>query len=719
MNSLREDRLQPVDRLKAVRTLCIALLLPAAAATAQVPSTYKDIKTPALHEFKIPQPKRVQLANGMVIYLMEDHELPLIRGTARIRGGSRDVAADKAGLVGIYAQSWRTGGTESKTGDQLDDFLEARAAHVETGGGEDSTTVRMDLLKGDFDAVFPVFVDVLEHPAFRQEKIDLAKTQANTAISRRNDDPMGLGNREAAKLAYGPNSPYTRQPEYGTVASVTRDDLLAFHRRYVHPNNIILGVVGDFDSATMEAKLRQAFESWPRGPEASKVAPTERTSAKPGVYFVPKEDVTQSNIYLVSGSGGLRKDPDYYSLVVMNEILSGGFSGRLMNKIRSEMGLAYGVGGGVGSEWDHPGMFRIWMGTKSESTAQAIQALRDQMSALQSKPFSAEELALAKESILNSFIFTMDSKAKILNQQMNLEFYGYPADYYSHYVSGIQQVTAADVARVAQKYVHPNELSVLVVGKESDFDKPLNTLGTVSKIDVTIPEPGAAPAGAAPAASNPEGKALVSKIVNFVGGSAAIQNVKAVHRTGTVSMRGPQGPMDVEMDEIIAYPESARRVMKTPMGEMTTVMGPTASYMSSPMGTQDIPASMRSQAQAEMKTDLLTVLRNVNNPDYTFSLVGTEKVGDVNAQVLQVTTGGNNFKWYVDPATGRILQKVASTRMGEQTQTYTEWKMINGVNMPVAMTITAGGQPAGGAKFTTIEINPAVDPKMFEKPPAK
>ena len=177
--------------------------------------------------------------------------------------------------------------------------------------------------------------------------------------------------------------------------------------------------------------------------------------------------------------------------------------------------------------------------------------------------------------------------------------------------------------------------------------------------------------------------------------------------------------MDVEMDEIIAYPESARRVMKTPMGEMTTVMGPTASYMSSPMGTQDIPASMRSQAQAEMKTDLLTVLRNVNNPDYTFSLVGTEKVGDVNAQVLQVTTGGNNFKWYVDPATGRILQKVASTRMGEQTQTYTEWKMINGVNMPVAMTITAGGQPAGGAKFTTIEINPAVDPKMFEKPPAK
>lgn len=711
-----KDRLQPVGRVKAVRTLCVAFLLPIAAATAQIPSSYKEIKTPALHQFKMPQAKRIQLANGMVIYLMEDHELPLIRGTARIRGGSRDVPADKAGLAGVFGQAWRTGGTESKTGDQLDDFLEARAAHVETSGGDDSTTVRMDMLKGDFDAVFPVFVDLMQHPAFRQDKIDLAKTQANTAISRRNDDPMAIGGREAARLAYGPNSPYTRQAEYATIASITRDDLLAFHRRYVHPNNIILGVVGDFDSNAMEAKLRQAFESWPRGPEAPKNAPTDRTAAKPGVYFVPKEDVTQSNIYLVGTGSLMRRDPDYYSVVVLNDILSGGFSGRLMNKIRSEMGLAYGVGGGVGSEWDHPGMFRIWMGTKSESTAQAIEALRDQMSALATKPFSAEELALAKESILNSFIFTMDSKSKILNQQVNLEFYGYPSDYYSHYVSGIQQVTAADVARVAQKYVHPNELSVLVVGKEKDFDKPLSTLGNVSKIDIAIPEPGAAPAGAAPAASNPEGKALLGKVVNFVGGANAIENVKALHRIGTATMRGPQGPMDVDVDEIVVYPGSSRRVLKTPMGEMTMVMTPDAAFMISPMGNQDMPSGQRSAMQSEAKQDLITVLRSANNPDYTFSVVGTEKVGTVDAQVLQVNAGGATFKWYVDPATGRILRKVANSRMGEQITDYTEWKMVNGVNVPAAVTITAGGQPAGGAKFTTIEINPTIDPKMFEKP---
>src|SRR5205823_8591931 len=228
------------------------------------------IRKPPLPPFHPQQPNRIQLENGMVIFLQEDHELPLIDGTLYVRGGSNDELGDKVGLVSVYANTWRTGGTETKTGDQLDDLLEARAARVETGADDDSSNVRLDVLKGDFDTVFPVFVDLLQHPAFRQDKIDLAKTQANTGISRRNDDPMGIGSREAVKLGYGADSPYARQPEYSTIASITRDDLLAFHKRFVQPNNIFLGLVGDFDTASMEQKLRQTFDSWPRGTEASR-----------------------------------------------------------------------------------------------------------------------------------------------------------------------------------------------------------------------------------------------------------------------------------------------------------------------------------------------------------------------------------------------------------------------------------------------------------------
>jgi zinc protease len=709
--------------MKSLRKLTLAAaaaLVAVAPLGAQVQS-YKDIKTPPLHPLKIEQPKRIQLANGMVIFLIEDHELPLIRGSATIRGGARDVAADKTGLASILGESWRTGGTETKTGDQLDDLLEARAARLETSAGDDSTTVNFNLLKGDFDFVFPLFVDLLQHPAFRQEKIDLAKTRLNTTISRRNDDPMGITGRESNRLAYGAESVYARQAEYATVAAVTRDDLLAFHNRFVHPNNIILGLVGDFDSVAMEKKLRAAFESWPQGPQASRVAPSDIHPAKPGVYFIGKDDVTQSNIAIV-GPGIVRNNPDYYAIVVMNEIFGGGFSSRLLNEIRSNRGLAYAVGGGVSAPWDHPGIFRTSMGTKGNTTIESVNALRGEINKLVEKPITPEEVSDAKESILNAFVFTFDSKGKLLNQQVLLEFYGYPADYFQRYAANIEKVTPADVERAAKKYINPNQLAVLVVGKEKDFEKPLSSLGEVQKIDVTIPEPGQKPGGAkaaAPASSNAEGVALAKKVRDFIGGQAKIDAVQATHATGTMTAKMGDQMMDLEIDRITKYPDMFRNVTKTPMGEMTMVSTPEASFMIGPMGTQDMPSSQSAAQRSDARLDLLTVLKNIDKPGYTFTVTGAEKVGDVNAQVLEVSTGTSTMKWYVDPATGRLLRKVSQGRQGEVVTDYTEWKTFGGINFPVAFTATIGGQQTGGGKLTNVEVNPTIDPKLFEKPPAK
>jgi zinc protease len=697
-------------------TIAAALLALASPGFSQV-SNYKDIKTPPLRSFTQAQPKRIELANGMVIFLQEDHELPLIRGSALIHGGSRNVPAEKAGLVGILAGSWRTGGTESKTGDQLDDILESRAARVETSGSEDATRVSMDVLKNDFDFVFPIFVELLQKPAFRQEKIDLAKTQARTAISRRNDEPQVIMQREAQKLGYGADSPYARQSEYATINAITRDDLIAFHNRFVHPNNIVFGLVGDFDSATIERRLRDAFGKWPRG-EKAPAAPAVSTTSRPGVYFISKEDVTQANIGAIHPATLLRRDPDYYAVVVMNEILSGGFSGRLMNDIRSKAGLAYGVGGGLGAGWDRPMLFNAFMGTKSPTTIQSIDLLKQEISDLQTKPFTADEMQRAKDSILNAFVFTVDSKAKVLNQRQQLEFYGYPADYWQKYQKGIESVTAADVERVAKKYVHPDQLAILVVGNQKDFEKPLATAyGKVTPIDVTIPEPGAqaAPAAATttkPAGSSAAGTALANKVRDFVGGKSAIDKVQTMREVGTMSLNTPSGAMEMETDTVTRFPESQRIIMKTPGGEMTMVYTADAAFMVGPMGSQDMPASQRQNMRSESKQELLNVLKNVDNPAYTFNVVGTEN----NAQILEVNADGTTFKWYVDPANGRILKKVSQGRMGEQVTEYPEWKNFGGLNLPVSFTMTAGGQPRGGAKYTTIEINPPVDPKAFEKP---
>src|SRR5208282_6437577 len=261
--------------------------------------SWQQVPTPPLPAFKPEQPRRDELSNGMVIFLQEDHELPLIEGSARIRGGSRNEPAGKVGLVDIFGEVWRTGGTATQTGDQLDDFLEVRAAKVETGGGPDSTSISMSCLKGDFDDVFKVFAELLQHPEFRADKLDLAQKQAYDSISRRNDEIGEIAARESAKLAYGTNNPYAREPEYATIAAITRQDLIDWHKTYVHPNHIILGIGGDFDSAAMEAKLRAAFESWPKGGDLPKDDVTY-DPAKPGYYQVSKEDVNQSSVHLVA-----------------------------------------------------------------------------------------------------------------------------------------------------------------------------------------------------------------------------------------------------------------------------------------------------------------------------------------------------------------------------------------------------------------------------------
>jgi zinc protease len=453
---------------------------------AGLPSSWNKVPIPRLHDFKPQEPRRVELPNGLVVFFQEDHELPVIDGIIRIRGGSRDEPATKVGMISIYGEVWRIGGTASKTGDQLDDFLESRAARVETSGTLDSTVLSWSSLKEDFDQVFPVIMDVLQHPEFRQDKINLAKKQLGDVISRRNDDVDEISGRESAKLGYGSDSPYARTPEYQTVDAITREDLVEWHKRTVAPNNMIIGITGDFDSAAMEKKLRDALSAMPKGTPMAKTDIAFR-EPKPGIYFVEKDDVNQSEISMVD-LGITRRNPDYFAVVAMNEIFGGGFSSRLFADIRTKQGLAYSVGGGVGSAFDHPGLIHIAMGTQSGSTAKAIEALKKEIDRMIQGGVTETELKKGKDAILNSFIFEFDSKEKVLAEKMRYEFYGYPPNFLELFRAGIEKVTPADVDRVAKKYLHPEKLAILVVGNSKDFDRELATFGKVTPVDIAIPQ---------------------------------------------------------------------------------------------------------------------------------------------------------------------------------------------------------------------------------------
>ncbi len=660
----------------------------------------------------------------MVIFLQEDHELPLIEASARIRGGSRNEPANKVGLVELFGEVWRIGGTKTQTGDQLDDFLEARAAKVETGGGPDSTSISLSCLKGDFEDVFKAFVDVLQNPEFRAEKLDLAQKQADDAISRRNDEIGGIAARESTKLAYGADNPYAREPEYSTIAAITRQDLLDWHKTYVHPNHIVLGINGDFDAGAMEAKMRAAFESWPKGSELPK-DDIQYHPAKPGYYLIPKEDVNQSNIHMVA-LGTTRNNPDYYAISVFNEAFGGGFSSRLFNDIRTKRGLAYEVGGGIGANFGHPGILQFVIGTKSQSTLESIQALDEDIDNLAKQRITDEEIKQAKDAILNAFIFRLDSPDKVLAERLTYEFYGYPENWLDKYATEIQKVTAADVNRVAAKYVHRDQLAVLVVGNTKEFDKPLASLGPVKNIDITIPPlPGVKEnESAKPTSSNEEGKALAAKVVAAMGGEDNLAAVRALKAELTITQKTPQGDLPMQMETVIVFPDRLHAEMQTPGGTMNIVVTPDAAFMAVPgQGTRDFPASQKAETLEQIKRDPIFIASHWKDPNVFFRAGGTEKVGDTDARIVDVNAAGTPIRWFVDPQSGRILKETYKTlSQGGPVQGETDmdnWKSISGLNLPLLRHNKQNGEDSSTAEYTALELNPAVDPKLFDKPVEK
>ena len=707
---------------KMQRTLFLTMLAAAAMfvtvpqAAAQA-ATLQQVPIPPLPAFQPQQPKRVELANGMVIFLQEDHELPLIGGSARIRGGSVNEPASKTGLMDIYGEVWRTGGTKSQTGDQLDDFLEVRAAKVETGSGPDSTTISFSCLKADLDDVFKAFVDVLQNPEFRADKIDLAQKEEGDGISRRNDDVSEIAHRESVKLAYGPDNPYARVPEYSTVAAITRQDLIDWHGHYVHPNNIILGISGDFDSAAMEARLRAAFDSWSKGPAVAKNE-IQYSPAKPGYYLVPKDDVNQSTIHMV-GLGTTRDNPDYYAISVFNEAFGGGFSSRLFNDIRTQRGLAYNVGGGIGTNFGHPGILQVGMGTKSQTTIEAIQAVREDIDNLAKKPITDEEIQHAKDAILNAFIFRLDSPDKILAERITYEYYGYPPDWLDKYQAEIKKVTKDDVNRVATKYLHKDQLAVLVVGNTKDFDKPLSSLGAVKEIDIAIPPPPAEKADATkPMASNAEGKALAAKVVAAMGGLPKLKSVKTMR---ALLAEGDSSGPPVNIVVSMAYPDSMHVEVQTPQGLLTIVTSPAGSFMSmAGKGSRSLPPDQKADTDAQLHHDLVFVAQHADDPAFSFSAAGTEKIGDVDAAIVDVGGAIPWVRWYIDPKTGRILREkyktLGQTGPVDGETDLTDWRTVDGLTMPYLHKNKQDGHDAGSAEFKKIELNPTVDPKLFAKP---
>lgn len=695
---MKGTRLQPV--------LLLALSCLAASAQTAIPSSYKDLKFPPLKQVQIPKVEESTLPNGLKIYLLENHELPLVRGLALVRTGNLFDPADKVGLATITGSLIRSGGTAAKSGDQIDEELENIAASVESQIGESYGSVSFSTLKDRTDEVLSTFHDVLTGPAFRQARLDLIKAQLRGGIARRNDDAHSISQREFDALIYGAHTPYGWDTEYATLDNIKRADVEAFYKRYYFPANIILAVQGDFSAPEMKAKLEKLFASWNAQQPPVPPFPAVNSHPKPGIYVATKTDVTQTNL-VIGQLGGELRDKDYPALEVMADILGGGFQSRLFQKVRTQLGYAYDVSSTWSADYDHPGIFEIGSSTKSATTADTLKAINAEVERMRSQEVTPEELESAKQTVINGFVFNFDTPSKTLNRLLTYRYYGYPDDFIFEYQKAVQQVTRADILRVAKQYIDPAKFVIVAVGNPKDFTTPLSSLGLpVSNLDITIP----APKTTSPEAGNagppqPKGAALLAKMAQAMGGESNLAAIKDITQKAEISTQS------FKVNQIESWISSGqfREENVLPMGKLVIYSDGKTGWEANPKGVAPIPDPVRKQIGFELFRMWSPLLASGHDPD-------REIKDEANGEVRISDKAGDSVLLSIDPATGLPLS-VHYSSGGDVTETYADWQETNGVKLPRKIAIARNGQHFADILVSSVAINQGLTPEQLAEKP--
>ena len=434
-------------------------------------------------EFTPPNPDRVVLENGMVVYLLEDHELPLINMSVTMRTGSWLDPAEKIGLASLTGSIMRTGGGGGLSSEQVDEELEQFAGDVGISIGRQSGSASLDVLSKDLKRGLQIFAGLIRTPAFEPARVELDKLQAIEGIRRRQDNPGSIVGREFVKLLYGADHPTARESSIESITRITRDDLVAFHRKTIHPNGMILGVTGDFDKSAMLVLLREVFGDWKKGevPVLTIADVSQSPMAKPVVRFVNKET---SQTHLRVGHLSIKEnDPDYVALAIANDILGGSsFRSRLFNDVRTKRGLAYSVGSRLNSGMHDQGVWLMRAETKLPSTQEVITRFVANMERMRTELVTDSELAEAKEAYVNSFVFSFASSSAIVGRLMELEYDGLPKDFLQQLRARVVALTKEEILAAAKKHFNPERLTIVAVGSGEALPKLLSGFGEVKEI---------------------------------------------------------------------------------------------------------------------------------------------------------------------------------------------------------------------------------------------
>jgi zinc protease len=699
----------------------VATTLLAGAANAALDPKYdpSGLKYPALNPIRTYKAERFTLGNGMVVYLQEDHRLPIVAGTLYCRASAAWAPADKAGLGGLTGQVMRSGGSAAHGGDYLDDRLAAMGASLTTGISQDFASAGFRCLKENSTEVIGLLAEVLNAPAFPDDKIELAKIGLRRQVAQRNDDLTEILVRVAGQAVFGKDHPYARVVEYATIDAITREDLVNFHRLAYTPDRAYCVIYGDFKAADMKKVITARFGTWKKTGLAAPAMPADPPLGQPKLVFAPKDDVTQSGV-LIGHLGYKASDPDHPAMDIYEQVLGGGWQSRLFNKIRTERGLAYSAGATAGSGYARPGNFIAYSLTRSESTMVALDLLRSEVSRSLNEPLGEEEVKRARESVLNAMVFNYATPSAAAFRGAYYEAIGYPQDFLQTYQKGIEATTPASVQAAARRKVHPENFVTVIVGKEKDFDRPLSAAGIpVERVDITIPSPASkVSAGAATPEALANGAKWLAKATEMAGGSAAWSAVKSIKTTSQMSLT-MQG-QSIQAEQVLSWqlPDRRMMLMKLPFGEMTTGFDGTTGWRKMMGQIQDDPAGAKQSAEefaqslfnlfangSKLQVQALPEAKTVDGVKYDVALVKSEEVKD--------------WMLYFGPD-GRLgrMEFLSQGPQGPATelQIYGDWKPVGTIQYPHAVTVLLNGEKYVEAKMATAELNPTLDPSLFAKP---
>lgn len=460
--------------------LAAALLLAAPALAGDHPRPHpSELKYEPL-EITTPEAVEIELDNGLAGFLIEDHEIPVVNLVIQVK--TWFPPEEKTGLNDMAVWTMRNGGSEAWPSDRLNDELEFRAAAIEFQGGSLGATFSFNCLRKDLDEILEIFADLLLNPAFPDEKVEMKRKTMIEDIRRRNDQPRRIVGREFNKLIYR-DHPYGREATEATVSAITRDDLVAFHEAWVKPGSAVIGISGDVEQDEIIEKLNGVLAGWAPGAAGIPAVP-EMASPPPASWNYAYKDINQA--YMAIGHEGINaRNEDRCAVEIMNFILGGGsFTSWITEKVRSDAGLAYSTGSRFTSDPWTVGVFRAYAQTKAGEYSRAMQLIIEQIERMRTEGPTEEEVSKAVDSYVNSQVFDYESKAQVVRRLVQLRFQGRPLDTPEQDMETYAALTVDDIQRVAQKYLHPDRLVVLVVGDREQFDRSLEEFGTVDVIDL-------------------------------------------------------------------------------------------------------------------------------------------------------------------------------------------------------------------------------------------